>query len=71
MHTQYAVVEGNAEELEEVLRREFDLARRELTGALRSQRRSNTPASRRWVADCRSDVDVILDVWNAAVPAPN
>jgi hypothetical protein len=71
MDTQYAIVEGNLEELAEVLRREFDLARRALTGALRSQRRDNTPATRRWVAACRSDVDVILDVWNAAVPAPN
>jgi hypothetical protein len=71
MDTQYAVVEGNLAELEEVLRREFDQARRELTGALRTQRRADTPASRRWVADCRSDVDVVLDVWNAAIPAPN
>jgi hypothetical protein len=71
MDTEYAIVEGNLEELAEVLRREFGLASRELTGALRSQRRADTPASRRWVADCRSDMDLILDVWNAAAPAPN
>jgi hypothetical protein len=71
MNAGSTLVEGTFEELEEVLRREFELARYELADAVRTQQQEDTPAVRRWVADCRSDVDTILDVWNAAaVPAP-
>jgi hypothetical protein len=68
MNAQSVLVEGTFEELEEVLRREFEQARRDLADAVREQRRRDTPAARRLLADCRSDVDTILDVWNAAVP---
>jgi|1186.fasta_scaffold276020_1 hypothetical protein len=72
MNARTACVEGTFDELEEVLRREFDQARRELADAARAQEQRDTPAARRWLAECRSDLDVILDVWNAAaVPAPN
>lgn len=69
MSAQAVYVEGTVEELEEVLRREFDLAVRALADARRAQHRKDTPANRLQVDDCRSEVDVVLDVWNAAVPA--
>lgn len=69
MITQYEYVEGTIEELAEVLRREFDLARGELAEAVRSQQRKDTPIARQRVAECRSELDVILDLWNAVRPA--
>ena len=70
MNAQSTLVEGTFEELEAVLRREFEQARHELADAVEAQQQKDTPAVRRWVADCRCDMDTILDVWNAATPAP-
>ena len=66
MNARSTLVPGTFAELAEVLRREFAQARGELADAVQEQHRRDTPAVRQWVADCRSDMDVILDVWNAA-----
>jgi hypothetical protein len=37
----------------------------ELGAARAGQRRKDTPAARRQVADCRDRIDRLLDAWNA------
>ena len=54
----------------DVLLGEFTLARLDLGAALAAQRRRDTPAARREVADCRARIDAILDSWNAGVRIP-
>lgn len=54
----------------DVLLVEFDLARLDLRAAIAAQRRRDTPAARREVADCRARIDAILDSWNAGVRLP-
>ena len=49
---------------------EFALARLDLAAAIAAQRRRDTPAARREVADCRARIDGILDSWNAGVRIP-
>ncbi|SDG03858.1 hypothetical protein SAMN05660662_0091 [Blastococcus aurantiacus] len=49
---------------------EFDLARLDLAAAVTAQRRRDTPAARREVAECRARIDGILDSWNAGVRVP-
>jgi hypothetical protein len=54
----------------DVLLVEFELARLDLAAAIGAQRRKDTPAARREVADCRARIDGILDSWNAGVGVP-
>jgi hypothetical protein len=54
----------------DVLLVEFELARLDLAAATAAQRRKDTPAARREVADCRARIDVVLDSWNAGVRVP-
>jgi hypothetical protein len=54
----------------DVLLVQFELARLDLAAAIAAQRRKDTPAARREVADCRARIDGILDSWNAGVGVP-
>jgi hypothetical protein len=54
----------------DVLLVEFELARLDLAAATAAQRRKDTPAARRQVADCLARIDGILDSWNAGVRVP-
>jgi hypothetical protein len=54
---------------EDRLHLEFDAARRELVEARRAQEQKDTPDARRRVAECRTRLDTVLDMWNDAVPA--
>jgi hypothetical protein len=54
----------------DVLLVEFELARLDLAAATAAQRRKDTPAGRREVAQCRARIDGILDSWNAGIRAP-
>ncbi|WP_409329270.1 hypothetical protein [Trujillonella humicola] len=54
----------------DLLLAEFSLARRDLAAATAAQRRKDTSAARREVAECRSRIDRILDRWNAGSRVP-
>ena len=49
---------------------EFDLVRLDLRAATAAQRRRDTPAARRDVAEYRARLDGILDSWNAGARSP-
>jgi hypothetical protein len=45
---------------------DLEAARRELVAARRAQQSKDTPAARRRVAECRTELDRLLDRWNDA-----
>lgn len=54
----------------DVLLVEFELARLDLAAATAALRDKDTPAAREEVANCRAQIDRILDSWNAGVRVP-
>jgi hypothetical protein len=57
-------MDGGIESLEDGIQLDLGLTRLELATALRAQQLEDTPAARRRVAETRTRVDVLLDMWN-------
>ncbi len=57
-------MDGGSESLEGSIHLDFDLARLELAEARRVRLADDTPASRQRMAECRAQLDRILDMWN-------